>query len=64
MKVTVCELNNDPDRLECDWEKLVAHVKVESSDLVLLPEMPFYPWPAWTREVDATVWEDSMEAHD
>jgi len=43
MKVTVCELRNDPEGLDQDWTALVAHVKSEKSDLVLLPEMPFYP---------------------
>lgn len=36
MKVTVCELRNDPIGLEQDWEKLVEHVLSEKSDLVLL----------------------------
>ncbi len=34
MKVTVCELRNDPHGLELDWKALVEHVKSEKSDLV------------------------------
>ena len=34
MKVTVCELRNDPEGLDWDWTALVAHVKSEKSDLV------------------------------
>ena len=64
MKVTVCELRNEPDDLARDWAALVEHCQRERSDLVLLPEMPFYPWPAWTDRVDAAVWRASVEAHD
>jgi N-carbamoylputrescine amidase len=62
LKVTVCELS--PDRLDQDWQALVAHVKSESSELVLLPEMPFYPWPMRSNHVDASVWQASVESHD
>jgi N-carbamoylputrescine amidase len=64
MKVTVCELRNDPNALELDWQALVAHVQSEASDFVLLPEMPFYPWVAETDQADSAVWEASVEAHD
>ena len=64
MKVTVCELRNEPEYLEQDWQELAAHVKSESSDLVLLPEMPFYPWIARGNQVDDDVWKASVEAHD
>ena len=63
MKVTVCELGNDTAQLKSDWQALVEHVQAEASDLVLLPEMPFYPWPAHTRQVDAYVWQASVDAH-
>jgi len=64
MKVTVCELRNDSDALKQDWQSLVAHVQSESSELVLLPEMVFYPWLAKTRQVDPGAWKASVEAHD
>jgi N-carbamoylputrescine amidase len=63
MKVTVCELGNDPASFAKDWERLAAHVKVEQSDLVLLPEMPFSPWFAWSPKYDPTVWKNSVNAH-
>lgn len=44
MKVTLCELSNDPTGFERDWQELVSHLNSEVSDLVLFPEMPFYPW--------------------
>lgn len=64
MKITVCELRNGSDILDQEWEKLVSHVKSEGSDLVLLPEMPFYPWVALTKQVKAEVWQASVEMHD
>ncbi len=63
MKATVCELRNTPSALVEDWQALVEHVDAESSDLVVLPEMPFYPWVAGTRRVDPAVWRASEEAH-
>ena len=63
MKVTVCELGNDPDQLSLDWDNLVRHVEENKSDFVLLPEMPFYPWPAHTRLVEPDVWAKSVASH-
>jgi len=64
MKVTVCELPNEPSALENAWEKLVDHVQRQGSELVLLPEMPFYRWLAHTRDVDASQWELAVKAHE
>lgn len=48
MKVTICELSNRDRGFVRDWDILVRHVRKHESDLVLLPEMTFYPWFAWT----------------
>lgn len=64
MKVTVCELANNPSDFVKDWDGLVQHVKLECSDLVLLPEMPFSPWLANTDRVDLSAWQGSVKAHD
>jgi N-carbamoylputrescine amidase len=64
MKVTVCELKNEPDDFCLDWEQLVSHVKAENSNLVLLPEMPFSPWFAGSKEYDPNVWQSAVKAHD
>ncbi len=64
MKVTVCELNDNPKAFAKDWEQLVAHIRAEKSDLVLLPEMAFYPWFAWRQEFDKKIWEAAVSAHD
>jgi N-carbamoylputrescine amidase len=64
MKVTVCELRNDAEGLEQDWQALIAHVKSEKSDLVLLPEMPFHQWMPGTNKVDPDRWQQAVIAHD
>jgi predicted amidohydrolase len=64
MKVTVCELNDKPDDFAHEWEQLVAHVKTQSSQLVLLPEMPFCPWFALTAAFEPNVWQSAVTAHE
>ncbi len=44
MRVTVCQLGDDPPSLAADWARLRSHVEAQKSDLVLLPEMPFSTW--------------------
>ena len=63
MKVTVCELANDVVRFESDWKELVSHVKREKSELVLLPEMTFFPWPFTTPNFNEHVWKEAVESH-
>jgi N-carbamoylputrescine amidase len=64
MKVTVRELNDRPDELARQWEQLVAHVKNQRSELVLLPEMPFCPWFGDTPVFETAVWQSAVAAHD
>jgi len=63
MKVTVCELGNDPAVFARDWKKLADHAKTERSDLILLPEMPFFPWFAWSSVFEPSVWRSAVQAH-
>ena len=64
MKITVCQLHNGREALAGDWQGLVEHVRAERSGLVLLPEMPFYPWFPTPREFVARTWRDAVAAHD
>lgn len=64
MRVTVCELNDTSDLFERDWEQLVEHVKAESSELVLLPEMPFSPWFAVNERFEEEVWQQAVAQHE
>lgn len=61
--MTVCELNDEPELFSQDWENLVRHVRRERSDLVLLPEMAFFPWLFGRRRYDASLWEKALKAH-
>lgn len=64
MNVTVCEFSNEMKLLEAQWAGLVEHVAKNGSDLVLLPEMPFYTWLAGSREVDEGLWQTAVQVHD
>lgn len=64
MRVTVCELTNNPAQLENDWRDLVEHTVSSNSELVLLPEMPFGPWLASIREPDPEKWRTAAELHE
>jgi N-carbamoylputrescine amidase len=64
MRVTVCQLHNARSAFGVDWDHLVEHVKSQRSEMILLPEMPFYPWFPTPREFDAAVWREAVAAHD
>ena len=64
MKVTVCELSNDPQLFEKEWDSLVEHCDINKSDLVLLPEMPFYPWIAHQKKVRKSLQLEAVKAHE
>lgn len=63
MRVTVCQLSDEPRALELDWARLRAHVEEEKSDLVLLPEMPFAAWFATERAFAAKLWDAAVAEH-
>lgn len=64
MKVTVCQLHNERAGFAADWDQLVRHVGAQRSAILLLPEMPFFPWFPAARHFDATTWRDAIAAHD
>ena len=63
MKVTVCELPNTWINSEKEQDKLNLHLETEKSDLLLLPEMPFYSWLAGKRGPDTELWKKAVEYH-
>ena len=63
MKVTVCELPNQSGALSEAWEQLTEHVATEKSELVLLPEMPFYRWLAHSDQANPQEWAEAVSAH-
>lgn len=63
MKITVCEMPDDPAEFEHQWGRLSRHVKRESSDMVLLPEMPFFYWFCVAPKFDRRVWDEAVSKH-
>jgi N-carbamoylputrescine amidase len=63
MKITVCEMPDDPAEFEGAWARLSRHVRRDSSDLVLLPEMPFFYWFCAAPKFDPEVWKKAVHAH-
>jgi N-carbamoylputrescine amidase len=68
MKVTVCQLPNDPAHFVAAFDALAIHVQAAGSDLVLLPEMPFSRWFTVSRPGDGRspngIWREAEAAHD
>ena len=64
MKITVCELPNEATDFSDAWNRLADHVLEKRSELVLLPEMPFYRWLAQTPEVDPDEWHRAVTVHE
>ena len=64
MRVTVCEMPDNRKAFEIAWEELIAYVRKQRSDLVLLPELPFYPWIATTPQFDVQLWQRAQKAHE
>lgn len=63
MKVTVCELSDEPAAFSREWARLVTHVSRNGSDFLLLPEMPFYPWFAVSPKFKLDTWNEAVAAH-
>ncbi len=64
MKVTVCAMPDDRDEFAGEWEKLAAHVRRESSEVVLLPEMTFSRWFAAFPKYKPEVWKKAVADHE
>ena len=64
LKLTVCELPDERAAFETAWRHLIAHVRDERSDLVVLPDMPFSPWLAVSPDFSAPEWDAAVESHE
>lgn len=62
--VTISQVPAGGPDCATDWSRLVTHVEQEESDLVVLPEMPFYRWVPATDNVDIDLWDTAVQAHD
>ena len=63
MKITVCQMPDDPAEFEVAWGRLARHIRRESSDLVLLPEMPFHFWFCAGPKFDPETWKEAVNDH-
>jgi len=63
MRITACQMPDDPAKFAKEWERLSRHVRRQQSDLVLLPEMPFYHWFCAGPKYDPKVWDDAVREH-
>jgi N-carbamoylputrescine amidase len=60
MKVTVCELPNEPSELEAAWKSLREHTERHHPHLLLLPEFAFVP-ALWKHdEFDQAEWDAAI----
>src|SRR5512145_39678 len=64
MRVTVTQMHDAPADFARDWVRLAEHVRLERSEVVLLPEMPFHPCFATPRTYDPTRWQAAVADHD
>ncbi len=61
--VTTCELPDDRVAFMREWQRLAEHVRVNRSELVLLPEMPFAPWLCASPDPDLHAWDEAVVWH-
>lgn len=64
MRLTVCELPDDREAFALRWDALRDHVRTNRSEIVLLPEMPAYPWFAHKPDFEDEVWREALRDHD
>ena len=64
MRVSVCELPNSWTESDTYWNQLIHHLETEKSDLLVLPEMPFFEWITKSNDVDPLLWKQAVKAHD
>jgi N-carbamoylputrescine amidase len=63
VKITVCELDNNPVGFQKNWKKLQRHLRKSHSNLLLLPELPFHPWIFRTKDFDPGMWKSLVSTH-
>jgi N-carbamoylputrescine amidase len=64
MKITVCQLEDSKQEFRKSWDILVEHVHKAKPDLVLLPEMAFFPWFAHNKNFESEVWNEAVRTHE
>ncbi len=63
MRVTVCEIDDENPDMDLALDRLREHVRGLASELVVLPELPFSPWPFHERTPSDPTWDRMMASH-
>jgi N-carbamoylputrescine amidase len=63
LRVTVVEIDSETGPTDAVLRELQGHVTRASSDLLVLPELPFSPWFMVTPEADGATWARSIDDH-
>jgi N-carbamoylputrescine amidase len=63
VRVTICEMPDDPGEFDGVWVQLQHHIATESSDLLVLNEAPFASWFAHSDEYVEHVWNAAVRSH-
>jgi N-carbamoylputrescine amidase len=63
VRVTVVEIDSESRPAEAVLGELEEHLARTSSDLVVLPELPFSPWFMERPNVDGATWARSIDDH-
>ena len=64
LRLTVCQLPDEPEAFAESFGLLTDHVRRERSDVLLLNEMPASPWLAASPKFNSKLWKESIAAHD
>lgn len=64
LRVTVCQWPDSQAAMARAWAELAEHAKSLSSDLVVLPEIPLYPWVATSHHCNPAHWSARVQAHE
>ncbi len=64
MRITVCELPHGGLTAGRGWQTFGTCLQEQSSEWVVLPEMPFSPWLAATRPGSPERWRSAVAVHD
>jgi len=64
MRITVCTLSHDEAQFVKDWDDLTAHCQEHQPALVLLPELPFSKWIAYSPLAGISEKMESLHKHD
>ncbi len=62
--VTVAQIDNRAEQRETDLINLAKHLQENSTDFLVLPEMPFHHWLANDNRPTIQDWEKAVDAHE